>query len=501
MTPADRPSHHRWLAWSPALILSAGILVLLLRTFAARVGHPYDLEWMEGGMLLHALRIVEGEGLYVTPSSDFIPFIYPPLYSWVLAAVGAMTELGHAAGRSISLVGTLAAAGALVAAVRLERKDSGERGDSKERGTSGDWGLAIGAAGLYLSGYEDAGSFYDLVRIDGLWMALLTWALVAGRWGWLRTAGLLLTAAYATKHTAALFGLPILIWIWKTEGRDRALAFARWSVGPALLFTAAMSLEGDGLFLTYLLGVPAVHPFVPERFFKGAPSELIGAMPWTLGAAGLVAVVLRQRPGRGGSYWLACGGLAALVSMIMRGHHGGYLNVLMPGLWAGALGSALLLSAACRRWPGLPVQAAVSGLMAWQMWSGAWDIARYSPTEADRAAGDALVQRLAAEEGEILAPWSPWLVVQAGKRPSLHLISLWDIDHEWGPLNDGVAAFDRDIAERRWGLVITANRKLGHGLTTHYALSKQRISLEKGALMPRTGWQVRPRYLYRPNRR
>ncbi|MBA3503924.1 MAG: hypothetical protein H0T65_26425, partial [Deltaproteobacteria bacterium] len=51
-------------------------LVLLATAIAGRVGYPYDLEWMEGGMLHHALRIKNGEGIYVPPSIDFIPYLY-----------------------------------------------------------------------------------------------------------------------------------------------------------------------------------------------------------------------------------------------------------------------------------------------------------------------------------------------------------------------------------------------------------------------------------------
>ena len=459
------------------------VAVLLLRSFAGRVGYPYDLEWMEGGMLLHGLRVTEGLGLYVEPSSEFIPFIYPPLYSWVLAAVGALTELGYAAGRSISLVGTLAAAAALVAAVRRE---------------GGSWALSLGGAGIFLSGYENAGSFYDLVRIDGLCIGLLAWSLVAVRMGAVRWAGILLTLAFATKHNTALFGLPALIWLWRVHGPAPATRFAAWSVLPALLFIIAMCFEGDGLFLTYLLGVPAVHPFVFERFWAGAPSELFLTAPWTLGVALLIGLAWHRRWSSGGAFWVSQGALGVVLCAVMRGHHGGFLNVLIPGIWVVGLWSALALVAVCRRWPALHVRAAASVLVAGQIWSGGWDMARYLPTEADVQAGDAVIARLAAIEGEVLAPWSPWYPVLAGKRPYTHLIALWDIDHKWGPLQDGVEAIKADVEERRWAVIMTANAKGGFKMGKHYRRSAVLSEIPAKALYPRTGWRVRPHYLYRP---
>ena len=240
------------LAELPLILLSASILLLMVRTFAARVGFPYDLEWMEGGMLLHSHRVLEGKALYVEPRAEFIPYIYPPLYAWVVALVGKAVGLSYAVGRSVAFLGTLAGAAALVVAVRKE-------------GAS--WAFGLGTAALFLSGYDESGGFYDLVRNDGLLVGLLGWALVAARWGWIRTAGILLTLAFATKHNAALFGLPVLIWLWRTEGPAMAKRFALWSMGPALTFVALMMFEGDGLFIEYLLGVPGHHPFVVRRCF------------------------------------------------------------------------------------------------------------------------------------------------------------------------------------------------------------------------------------------
>ena len=70
----------RWLADLPMIAMAIGIGALLWRTVSPRLSYPYDLEWMEGGMLLHADRVMQAEPLYVLPSADFIPFIYTPLY-------------------------------------------------------------------------------------------------------------------------------------------------------------------------------------------------------------------------------------------------------------------------------------------------------------------------------------------------------------------------------------------------------------------------------------
>ena len=101
-------SQRRWmrvLAEIPMVAMAVGVCALLYRTVVPRIPYPYDLEWMEGGMLLHAARIAEGQPLYVTPSIDFIPFIYTPLYPWI---VGGLASLGlpleYTLGRSVSMI-------------------------------------------------------------------------------------------------------------------------------------------------------------------------------------------------------------------------------------------------------------------------------------------------------------------------------------------------------------------------------------------------------------
>ena len=131
------------------------------------------------------------------------------------------------------------------------------------------------------------------------------------------------------------------------------------------------------------------------------------------------------------------------------------------------------------------------------MVAGRWRFDRYLPTEADRAAGEALVEKLAAIDGDVLAPWSPWYPVLAGHPPSLHLIALWDIDHEGGPLRGGVARVREAMEARRWAAVLVANDRFDHGL--HRAYRKAETLRYRGrAFYPKTGWPVRPRAIYLP---
>ena len=54
--------------------------------------------------------------------------------------------------------------------------------------------------------------------------------------------------------------------------------------------------------------------------------------------------------------------------------------------------------------------------------------------------------------------------VQAGHPPTTHLIALWDIDHDNGPLVSGVDSIKKDIRNHRWGTIVSADKRLGFGI-------------------------------------
>ena len=120
--------------WGPrigwALLAAPGLyqIVLLLIALGGRLFYPYDLEWMEGGMLHHALRIQTGHGIYTPPSIDFIPYLYTPLYPALLAVLGEIFGLTYTLGRTVSdlaLVGIAAVAVGSIAGRRFEHPSRG----------------------------------------------------------------------------------------------------------------------------------------------------------------------------------------------------------------------------------------------------------------------------------------------------------------------------------------------------------------------------------------
>jgi len=140
------------------------------RLFAGRATYPLDLEWMEGGVLVHAQRIAAGQGIYVAPSVDFIPFLYTPLYPALLALLSFVAPLGYALGRLVSI---LAFAAALAMIVLASMGEAAGRGRKVLAALAG-----VGGAGAVAASFAFTGYFYDLVRADSLLLACAAGALL-----------------------------------------------------------------------------------------------------------------------------------------------------------------------------------------------------------------------------------------------------------------------------------------------------------------------------------
>lgn len=498
--------------------LAAWQLGIVGAAIAARVPFGFDIEWMEGATLVSAMRVRDGLPIYGDPSFDYIPFIYPPLYAWVVGTLAHVWPLGYTLARSVSTVGSVLGALAIVVA--------GRRAGAR-------WSVAVAGAALFASTYVESGTFFDLVRTDGLSIGLLGAALVTGagpKRGHAVAGGLLLALAFTCKHHAALFGVPMLAALWWRYGRRHALGFAVAALGPALAFTVGMEVATGGRFLRWLLEVPAYHGINGERFWPwisvqswsplsvktgGAPIEVWKALPvsttgvlvgtawWWWRERGAAATdagpagASADAP-RGdvfGVYWAGVGLMALFVVALMRGHTGGFVNVLIPMFWAEAALAVVVAGAFTRGWSAH----LVALVLAAQLWQGRDELRKYIPTEADTAAGEAVIEVLRELPGPIFIPHAPWYAVMAGKETSFALICLWDIDHRGGPYRGDAPRFYRSLRRQHWGSAVIPDLKATDNIQKELKAGWTRTrSLPSPSLSTRTGWGVRLRSVWLP---
>ncbi len=194
------------------LAFMAGWQVLeLLRVFSARALFPMDIEWMEGGQLYTAYRFLHGLPIYDACSDGFLPFAYPPGHFVVLALFGTVFKLDYGMARSVS-IGAFALAGLVLC---REVASLAKRSDGNlSKGLL----AALVAAGSIAASYPVVGAWYDVIRVDSVFVAFLfvgtalslppshhaatAWRIPPGR---MVLSAAALAAALFTKQTAVFF--------------------------------------------------------------------------------------------------------------------------------------------------------------------------------------------------------------------------------------------------------------------------------------------------------
>ncbi|RLB63041.1 MAG: hypothetical protein DRI90_07745, partial [Deltaproteobacteria bacterium] len=146
----------------PLLGLACWHVIQLTRTFAGRISYPMDLEWMEGGQLYHAYRLLHGLPLYGPGVDGFIPFSYPPVHALMVAGAGALFGLDYLVGRIVSVVAFCICCVVLCREVAKTSRTPTQR-----------WLMVALAAGSLAASYPYAGYWYDLIRVDSVFVALL----------------------------------------------------------------------------------------------------------------------------------------------------------------------------------------------------------------------------------------------------------------------------------------------------------------------------------------
>ena len=154
-------------------ILMAGILALgalyvwgLLWLFSQRLVYPYELDWVEGGMLAAVIEILKGHSLYVEPTISYVPFVYAPLYFYISALVAKIVAPGLLALRLVSVISTLVSLLMIVLIVKGETKS---------------WFWGVVSASLFAGLYPATKYWFDLARVDSLFLMFFLMFLYALR--------------------------------------------------------------------------------------------------------------------------------------------------------------------------------------------------------------------------------------------------------------------------------------------------------------------------------
>ncbi len=482
--------------WGTLGLFSLYFIGLYLFVALSRIHYPFELEWMEGGMVDHIRRVLSGRLLYGPPSLEFGPVIYPPLYFYIGAAVSLWLGVGFLPLRLVSLLASLGCFGIIFQWVRKE---------------TGKVGPGLFAAGLYAATFPLSGAWFDIARVDSLFLFLLLgalyWALFADRLSLVLLSALTLTLAGLTKQTGFFMAAPLTVYFFFTRPKYCfffMLTAAAWIGGSHLVLNQIHA----GWYQYYLFEVPHQHEIYWKSLRSFWRNDLLQPMGIAcgFGCLYLIRILFKTSRQKAFFYWTVGAGMLTITAL-SRAHSQAYRNVLFPAYALIAILAALGITnvteaRSSTRYPLLSVGAL--GLLAFlQMSRLLYVPTPQIPTARDRQAGARLVELIHATPGEILLPYHGFLPTLAGKATSAQAMAVFDIvrvgDQQGGKLIEKfrqavrTGRFEMIIVDHLPGLVV-----FEEALKTNYHKTDNLIN-DPSVFWPVTGSRFRPQEIYRKN--
>ncbi|MEE9295857.1 MAG: glycosyltransferase family 39 protein [Phycisphaerae bacterium] len=477
------------------LILVATIYVLTYLVLAyTRIPYPFELEWMEGGVLDHVNRILAGRKLYVAPSLEFVPFIYTPLYFYVSAIVSSVCGPGLPPLRMVSLMASLGCFLIIYLFVRRETNSAFAGGLS---------------CSLFVATFRECGAWFDLARNDSLFLLFSLSALYVLRFGThLRSfviSGILFFIAFLTKQTALIIVLPLILYCALTRLRY-AMALLCTVGGLVVASTLVLDWVHDGWYSFYVFDLPQQHPIVGDMIIKFWTQDLLGPLAISCAMSGFYLWLQASRRATNNLlfYSLAAVGMVGGAWM-SRLHQGGHLNNLFPAyamiciLFGLAIHELLGLVKSRRSASQSLGPGHVFAICIMQYACLLYNPFSLCPSVDDLEAGRRLVARIKGIDGDVFIPCHPYLASAVNKGTFAHQMAILDI-FKSGKSDMKEALRDElllAVGNRRFGAVLVDVDWFPVELEPFY-IRQGDVFGQDEVFWPVSGWRIRPEAIFVP---
>jgi hypothetical protein len=402
--------------------IAVAYLVIYLWMAYQRMRYPFELEWIEGGMVDQVQRLIHGQSMYVAPGLNYVPFLYPPVYFYFSAGASLIFGSGLFPLRLVSFTASLVSFAVIFLIVRAETRNVR---------------LAFFSTGLFAASFRVTGAWLDVARVDSLFLAL--WLLfvyfVRGRKTFGRSVltGLLAALAYLTKQTALIACLPILVYLFWTNWKFAlsCLAVAGLAVG---IMTLVLNQASAGWYVYYVFGLLSQQTqWLPLEFVTFWNDDLLVHIPFAILLTGFFLAGRPKRDRQNILQWAAILAGALAGAFITRVKIGGYDNVLLPAYALISILFGLGLNELLKtirqlhvdfrgRLEGLVLAACLIQLVIL-----AYNPFAQIPTKADLEAGQKLVRLLSDVRGEVFLPDHGFISTLTGKKTYAQESAIWDV--------------------------------------------------------------------------
>ncbi len=404
------------------IICAAGYIFIYLYCALIRLRYPFELEWLEGGLVNQVQRIVNHQGVYVAPSIDFVPFLYPPMYFALSAIASLVFGTGFFSLRLISFISSLVAFILIFSIVRHETKSRF---------------AALLSVGLFATTFHITNGWLDVARVDSLFLALylsfirlITLEKTPAR---AIIAGLLISLTFLTKQTVLVICLPSIAFLFWKHWR-----YALVMLATAILVVGSLSLilnQASGGwygFYTFAL-LRQQTEWIPVRLITFWVDDLLRYFPLAV-PIGLLFFITPSRPKLYARIqWLLILAGALFGGLITFAKEGGYYNLMLPAyaIIAILLGLGLNeLLEALQQSP-TPANSFIKKFIYLACLSQflllLYNPFTLLPNESDKQANLELIQILKETKGAVFMPDHSYLPEMVGKQTFAHHSAIWDI--------------------------------------------------------------------------
>jgi hypothetical protein len=318
------------------------MIVFFVIASLRRLTYPFPLDSMEGSVALAAVRVANGLPLYQPPNFHFIQFVYPPAYFYVSGWAVKLLGPGLLPLRLVSILSTIGCFVLIALLVFGETRNSL---------------AALAGAGLYASAYPVCQFWFDVGRVDSLYVFLVLLALVATRRLHPVFAALAWTLAFLAKQSIIPVAVVALCLDWKRP--RRVLVGLGTFLLTSLGSTAWLNHSTHGWFYYYVFLAPGAETHLAPHLAFGLLASFSAALIIVAAALLLTGVHWGNPAAR---FYLWLGGALVLICWILASRPGTSGNVAMPAYAFLAVAFGIALARLIYWLHGLPIARSQAGL-------------------------------------------------------------------------------------------------------------------------------------------
>lgn len=434
-------------------------------------------------------RILHRLPIYTKPTIDYVPMMYPPgfylLGSFLIILFGEhLWSL-----RLISFVSSIISGILIFEIIRKITKSPF---------------FSFLGAGIFFGAFKITGFWYDLARVDSLFimLVLLSLYLIVSWENSLSiiTSSFSLSFAFFTKQSGIFFITATIVWLFFFL-RKRLPLFLLILIPMCLSITLILDHLSDGWYLYWVYKLPKYQPLLKDKLilFK---SDMLKGLPVIcgMGIVWIFLFILKRDNIFNFKLLISLFLLSSfIVSLLGRGIEGGVENAIIPFVAISSITTGIAVANFSKK-----LRLAIYGIVIFQFVIFFYNPAANIPSKMDRICGDKFLKILSSINGDVFLPYHGFYLIKAHKKPCAYTMGLFDVlkdrDNGRAIMDDWTALFKERLEKKGYAAIITSTEgsvSFENFIRIYYKEGGVLFDEEK-AFFTIAGWKRRPNYVYIP---